>query len=111
MNNELDEHEAALTSGEPKPINDGPVLLGIMALVAVLGYVVMRIYGGGVMEYQTVAERQAFRRYGIMQNVAHNPPSIKYPPLVKKPTHSFLRDLSFVVVSVVMAVTITMALS
>ena len=44
MNNELDEHEQALTSGEPKPINDGVVLLGIMALVAVLSYVVMMVW-------------------------------------------------------------------
>jgi len=62
--------------------------------------------------YQTLAERRALRRYGIMKNVAHNPPSIKYPPLVKKPKTHFLKDLfSFVGVAAVMAVTITLAMS
>jgi hypothetical protein len=42
MKPQLDEHEQALTA-EQKPINDCVVLLGIMALVAVLGYAVIII--------------------------------------------------------------------
>jgi len=38
------------------------------------------------MSNQTIAERKAIKRCGIMQNAAHNPPSIKYPPLVKEPS-------------------------
>ena len=37
------------------------------------------------MSNQTIAERKAIKRCGIMQNAAHNTPSIKYPPLAKKP--------------------------
>jgi len=37
------------------------------------------------MGNQTIAERKAIKRCGIMQNAAHNPPSIKYPPLEKQP--------------------------
>jgi len=45
------------------------------------------------MSNQTIAERKAIKRCGIMQNAAHNPPSIKYPPLVKKPrTHPSLKE-------------------
>jgi len=39
------------------------------------------------MSNQTIAERKAIKRCGIMKNAAHNPPSIKYPPLVKQSSY------------------------